>query len=480
MSHVRPERMHLWRRQWPFWLGGVLVGLAEILYYIRYHNIISVTTGLAMMFANFEVQVLHGTWLSRVYHPGVHPLIIGTLLGAFLVGVAERDRRAWVHYDKKMLVMAFIGGLVFSFGTRLAAGCTTQHFLGGIPAMNIGSWGVLLTSIPAAYLMFKLQIRLGLAKYLRHQETRAVAVALTSMGSDPLELGGYDPHYRPSRDVLRWLLMAFFLTVIALAVYDGVTGDIWGSVAMFGWNNVLYIFGIGIVLGWGLAKTGFGTECSVMCPESLAISDQQYERMGVACCTRDMFKGMLPLTGFLVALALFSTAIWIGWVFFGIPVPNVTEGAPGGLYLGHLLGGPLLGAGAVLMVGCEIRTYARLGLGYMTALAALPGFYLGYLPYTLYYKQINHVIFGHYLVRAYTVPQLLAEPFGDPRWLEHVFGLLYVIGLWAFTAWSFSRARRQFQVPGLREIFRRNTDDLLMDAVTRRRGAPASALAKNI
>lgn len=457
----------LWRYQWPFWLGGVFVGLAETLYYVRYHNIISVTTGLAMMFSNLETQVLHTTWLSRVYHPGVHPIIIGTLVGSFLVGIAERERRSWVHYNKRMLLLSFVGGFVFSFGTRLAAGCTTQHFLGGIPAMNVGSWGVLLTSIPAAFVVFRLQTRLGLARYLRHQETRAVAISLTGMGSDPKELGGYDPAYRPARDPLRWVLLAFFLGVVGLAVYAGLTRPIWGGVAVFGWSNVLYMFGIGILMGWGLAKTGFGTECSVMCPEALAISDARYDAMGVARGTREMFKGMLPLTGFLVALALFSSVIWGGWVFFGIPIPNVTEGAPGGLYWGHLLGGPLLGAGAVLMIGCEIRTYARLGLGYMTALAALPGFYLGYVPYTLYYHAINRVIFGHYLIKAYTIPQLLAQPFGDPLWLQQALGLLYVLALWACTGWSFRRARIQFQLPRVTDIIRTSTDDLLLAAVAR-------------
>ena len=44
------------------------------------------------------------------------------------------------------------------------------------------------------------------------------------------------------------------------------------------------------------------------------------------------------------------------------------------------------------MIGCEVRTDARLGLGYATALAALSGFYIGYLPYTLFIEQIKVLI----------------------------------------------------------------------------------------
>ena len=110
------------RRQWPFWLGGVFVGIAEILYYIHSENydFIVVTTGFAQMYAASE-QFLGIDWVGRVYEPGIHWTIIGALLGARLVGLGEGEMRGWARYDGKMLVLAFIGGLLFSFGTRVAA-----------------------------------------------------------------------------------------------------------------------------------------------------------------------------------------------------------------------------------------------------------------------------------------------------------------------------------------------------------------------
>jgi len=126
-------------RQWPFWLGGFFVGLAEIIFYYRYDMFIVVTTGFAQMYAVSEEYLFGIDWVARLYEPGIHWVIIGAVLGARLVAVAEGESRAWVRYHWRMLALSFIGGILFSFGTRIAGGCTTHHFIGGIPSMSIAS-----------------------------------------------------------------------------------------------------------------------------------------------------------------------------------------------------------------------------------------------------------------------------------------------------------------------------------------------------
>ena len=60
---------HLVTRQWPFWLGGLLVGIAEIIYYYRNDMFIVVTTGFAQMYATSEHYLLGLDWVARVYEP---------------------------------------------------------------------------------------------------------------------------------------------------------------------------------------------------------------------------------------------------------------------------------------------------------------------------------------------------------------------------------------------------------------------------
>ncbi len=441
-------------RQWPFWLGGLLVGLAEIVFYFHTDMFIVVTTGLAQMFAVTEEHLFGIDWVARVYEPGIHWTIIAALLGARLVAVTERESRGWVKYNWKMLALAFIGGLLFSFGTRLAAGCTTHHFMGGIPAMSIASWVVLLSGIPFAFLAFLIAMKAGLGGYFKHQET--LSTARENQGNPVNPQPGYDPSYKPWHSLTRWVLNGFLiLTIFVMPLWFGLTGWISGSVNHIGWTEVLWMAIPGLLLGFGIAKTGFGTECSVMAPEATFTEEAFYLKGGVPQATYRMFRGMLPLQGFMVSVVVFNLFIMLWWLTGQGTIPNASGHA--GLYWGHILGGPLLAMGAVFMIGCEVRTYARLGLGYSTALVALPGFYIGYLPYTLFQDQIDPIVFGEGLTTFITIPEWASFTLGGSEVAWAVGYSLLLIGILVM---SF-QAARNFLGLRLREILASNTDELV-------------------
>ncbi len=442
-------------KQWPFWLGGLFVGLAEILYYIQSDNydFIVVTTGFAQMYAASE-QFLGIDWVGRVYQPGIHWTIIGAIVGAFLVGIGERESRSWVHYNRRMLLLAFIGGLMFSFGTRIAAGCTTHHFIGGIPSMSIASWVVLLSGIPFAFLAFKIALRAELGGYFRHQESREIA---ERHAGDPDHANPcWRPDYRPWRDPLRLLLLAMLLAFLGVPLVLALFGDsIQGAVGQIGWGQVAALAIPGLLLGIGIAKCGFGTECSVMAPESAFMSKEQYCDDGVPLCTYRMFRSMLPLQGFMVAIVLFNLYILGAWLLGAGSIPNAAGDQ--GLYWGHILGGPLLAMGAVFMIGCEVRTYARLGLGYATALAALPGFFIGYIPYTLFQEQIDNALLSHGLTDYLTIPEWASYTLGGG---EVAWSIGYSLVLILILVLSFEAGRR-FLAVRLRDLLAKNTDELV-------------------
>ncbi|RKZ85017.1 MAG: hypothetical protein DRR19_16935 [Candidatus Parabeggiatoa sp. nov. 1] len=448
---------YLLKNQWPFWLGGFFVGLAEIIYYYRYDSFIVVTTGFAQMFAVSEEYLFGIDWVGRLYQPGIHWVIIGALLGARLVVIAEGESRAWVHYHWRMLMLSFIGGMLFSFGTRIAGGCTTHHFIGGIPAMSIASWVVLLTGIPFAFLAFKISLVFGMGGYFRHQETRETACRYAEHPDHPHP--GYQPDYQPWRDPLRIILNLFLLTFLLVPLYFALfTEEIFGAASDIGWQEVTWLMIAGLLMGFGIGKCGFGTECAVMAPESAFTKADFYRRNGVPMATYTMFRGMLPLQGFMVAIVMFNLFILGSWLLNVGSVPNAA--GEEGLYWGHILGGPLLAMGAVFMIGCEVRTYARLGMGYATALAALPGFYIGYLPYTFYYEQIDKVVFGEGLTEFITIPEWAAYTLGGTEYIWAIGYSLLLIGLLVF---SFEYGRR-FLKTTLPNLVRRNTDQLVYEA----------------
>ena len=443
--------------QWPFWLGGALVGLAEIIFYNHYDMFIVVTTGFAQMYAVSEQHILGLDWVGRVYEPGIHWVIIGAVLGARLVAIFERESRSWVRYNWRMLALSFVGGMLFSFGTRLAAGCTTHHFIGGIPSMSIASWVVLLTGIPFAFLAFKLSLWFGLGGYFRHQETWKMACKYCKDPQQPQP--GYNPNYRPMRDPLRIILNLFLLTFLLMPLYFALfTDSIAGNVIDTGWKEVLWMAIPGILIGFGIAKCGFGTECSVMAPESAFTKANFYRKGGVPMGTYAMFRGMLPLQGFMVAIVMFNLFILGSWLLGVGSIPNAAGEM--GLYWGHIVGGPFLAMGAVFMIGCEVRTYARLGLGYATALMALPGFFIGYMPYTLFKEQIDAVMFGQGLTEYITIPEWGAYTLGGTEVQWAIGYSLFLIGILVF---SFEYGRRFLGV-SLREDLRKNTDELIYAA----------------
>jgi len=436
------------RKQWPFWVSGVFVGVAEIMNYLVLEKPIGLTTGLVEMTSAFEQTVLPGTdWWSRAYDPNVHWIIIGVVIGAWLVARAEGESRGWVKYPVKELVLAFIGGFVFSFGTRLAAGCTTHHFLGGLPSMSTASLLYLVVILPAGFLTFYLMSVMRIGHVFKGQENKATSELGDKQGGK-LALDGLacqaSRNYNPNRDWLRIsiliLMFAFFGNAIVGSFVYGTDDGMFGwnyAISVIGWGMAIWLLLVGIIAGVGMAKTGFGTECAFMTPEvSMGLEHKEnfFEKQWkIPGTTRVMFRSMSPFTAIFIEILLLWGAIMIGWQFFDIKLPLGMN--PSWVLL---LGAACQGFGSVAMIGCEIRTYMRLGLGYMTAVAAFPGFILGYLPYTLYSD------FWVDLARETTITKVKHVPdiFGHDPVVQAMVGLAYGLLVAGLLYWSVKRGMR--------------------------------------
>ncbi len=471
------------RRQWPFWVSGVFVGVAEIMNYLVLEKPIGLTTGLVEMTAAFERTVAPGIdWWSRAYDPNVHWIIIGVVLGAWLVARAERESRGWVRYPARELVLAFVGGFVFSFGTRLAHGCTTHHFLGGLPSMSTASLLYLTTILPAGFVTFYLMSKMRIGYVFKGQENRATSEYGCTRGGK-LGLDGMacdaSRNYNPRRDWLRIsilvLMFAFFMNAIVGSFIYGTEDGLFGwnyAVSSIGWGLTVWLLLVGIVAGIGMAKTGFGTECAFMTPEvSMGLEHQEnfFEKKWlIPGSTRVMFRSMSPFTAIFIEILMLWVAIMIGWQFFDIKLPLGMN--PSWVLL---LGAACQGFGSVAMIGCEIRTYMRLGMGYMTAVAAFPGFLLGYLPYTL------NVDYWEDLARDTTISKIKHVPdmFGHDPTVQALVGLAYGLLIAWLLYWSIRRGMRLTGF-SFRELMTHANDDLTIkyfERLGRQQGQQAEA-----
>ena len=425
--------------QWSYVYAGVVVGLAQIMYMIGLWisavnagktpktKPITVTTDLGKMFRAMEVFInnlfdfkteIYGNYgtimvdgvekvlpaTGGAFIPGVGWPIVGMIVGGFLVARMEKEGRAWAYYSKKALLVSFFGGALFSYGTRLGGGCTLNHLMGGVPMMNIHSLVTAVFMAMGGAFGFWIMSKLGLANYFKHQETKAYV----AKNSDRGEQATYKEGYKPTKTVIYWVALTFSLVFVFVAVYNGFfsgesmehikvgKGDAASKIVAFnksvdhkGWFYVIVTLVAGIIGGVGMAKSGFGTECSLVAMEvggDMAKNDEKYAKMGVAKITRTLMRSYAPIIGIATHWLVMLAFIIIAWIFMGVK-PAFSGGVKYSLTAGSFIGGLLLGTGAVTLIGCEIRSYMRLGLGYVNTMVGFMGFAFGYLPFTLMYKE---------------------------------------------------------------------------------------------
>ncbi|MEQ1710346.1 MAG: YeeE/YedE thiosulfate transporter family protein [Hyphomicrobium sp.] len=457
-------------RQWSFFWAGITFGIAQIIYMVgvwiaavqkgRTPSLepITVTTDLGRMFRALEMGIyklfalpdfqIYGNSLNGVttsdgaFVPGVGWPIVGMMIGGWLVARAEKESRTWVYYPTHVLVISFLGGIVFSYGTRLAGGCTLNHLLGGLPLLNIHSMvTVAFMAIGGAGAFYVLS-RVKMAPYFKHQETRAYVVG-NDVGEAMTYREGYKGHLRP----IYWVSLLFSVALFGVAIYGGLFNPdalqhlSKGKLVAFGksldgsgWFYVTLTLLAGIVGGFGMAKSGFGTECALVAAEAgqmMKDNDSFYARIGVPRITRTLMRSYLPMIGIIAHWLVLLGFVIVAWVIFGVK-PGFVGDIKYQTTVGNLIGGLLLGAGAVMLVGCEIRSYMRVGMGYLNTWVGFMGFAVGYLPYSLYYKGHEGFLKSSILIEPYKVYDLIFPNSVAGQQLILVLWWVVLLGLFRF------------------------------------------------
>jgi len=83
-------------------------------------------------------------------------MLLGTLLGGFLSGLANRRVRWELRKGPNIttrtrVVFAILGGLIMGYGARLARGCTSGQALSGGAVLSVGSWAFAFAVFASAY-----------------------------------------------------------------------------------------------------------------------------------------------------------------------------------------------------------------------------------------------------------------------------------------------------------------------------------------
>jgi uncharacterized membrane protein YedE/YeeE len=158
----------------PYW-GGVLLGIVLFLSFFLTGNGLG-ASGTLSRFAVFVEDLITPGHVDRT--PSLlkmaggskNPLddwivfiTIGTLIGGFVSGIIHGRTKFETTKgpnisNRKRWVLAFFGGILFTFGARMARGCTSGQALSGGASLSAGSWVVMFAIFGGAY---------GLAYFMR-------------------------------------------------------------------------------------------------------------------------------------------------------------------------------------------------------------------------------------------------------------------------------------------------------------------------
>ncbi len=136
---------------WPFWAGGVVIGLLVPLLYYYYNTPLGVSTGYGNL-AKMVFPSRHLQWFKsrvpetlswRVYF--IAGIILGGFLSARLSGspliTAEMGQFTAILPWPVLLTALyfFAGGILLGLGARIAGGCTSGHSIHGIANLHLSS-----------------------------------------------------------------------------------------------------------------------------------------------------------------------------------------------------------------------------------------------------------------------------------------------------------------------------------------------------
>ncbi len=150
------------------YLGGVLLGMVLFASYFITGNGLGASGGLSRIAAFIEDLIAPGhidqvPYLINMAGGQRNPLdswivivTAGVLIGGFTSGVIhgrtkfETNKGPNISNQTRWL-FAFLGGICFTYGARLARGCTSGQALSGGATLSAGSWVVMFSIFGGAY-----------------------------------------------------------------------------------------------------------------------------------------------------------------------------------------------------------------------------------------------------------------------------------------------------------------------------------------
>lgn len=153
---------------WNSYVGGVFLGMVLFASFFITGNGLGASGGLSRFVVYFEDliapdHVNRVPYLISMAGGQLNPLdnwivlvTTGVILGGFISGLIngrvkfETNKGPNIS-NRTRWIVAFVGGIFFTYGARLARGCTSGQALSGGASLSAGSWVVMFAIFGGAY-----------------------------------------------------------------------------------------------------------------------------------------------------------------------------------------------------------------------------------------------------------------------------------------------------------------------------------------
>lgn len=158
ITYWRHNTMNKWlKKPWPYWIGGVLLGIFNISLLALTGTTWHVTTGFVLwgsgILDNIGLEPFKWEFFKLFHHRYGEIILnhnifinkytilnIAVILGALIATLLSSQFKIKKIKSKKQVITALLGGVIMGYGSRLTYGCSIGSFFSGIPSFSLHAW----------------------------------------------------------------------------------------------------------------------------------------------------------------------------------------------------------------------------------------------------------------------------------------------------------------------------------------------------
>lgn len=145
------------KKPWPYWVGGILLGIFNVILLAVTGTSWHITSGFMMwsagvlewigfqpfswgFFEHFSYKYGSLIASSSIFINKYSVLNVGIIVGSLIAVMLSSQFKIKKVKNKKQVIFALAGGIMMGYGSRLTSGCNVGSFFSGIPSFSLHAW----------------------------------------------------------------------------------------------------------------------------------------------------------------------------------------------------------------------------------------------------------------------------------------------------------------------------------------------------